>query len=100
EGVLIKLGAGQVTLASTVAAGLEAIAEARPDFAILDLNLGAETSLPVAETLKAEKIAFVFGPGLGDQADLPAERAGTPIISKPYSERALRDALAKVGQPG
>lgn len=100
EGVLIKLGAGKVTLASTVAAGLEAIAEARPDFAILDLNLGAETSLPVAETLKAQKIPFVFGTGFGDQADLPAELAGTPIISKPYSERALRDALAKVGQPG
>lgn len=95
EGVLMKLGARKVTIASTVAAALEVIAAEPPDFAMLDLNLGDETSLPVAETLKGRRIAFAFGTGFGDQADLPPALAGTPIISKPYSERALRELVAK-----
>lgn len=96
EGVLMKLGARKVLTASTVAAALETLGAERPDFAILDLNLGEETSLPVAETLRAHDIPFVFGTGFGDQADLPVELSRTPIISKPYSEKALREALAKV----
>tara|TARA_R100000149_G_scaffold64741_1_gene37322 strand:+ start:73 stop:402 length:330 start_codon:yes stop_codon:yes gene_type:complete len=95
EGVLQKLGAGQVSLASTVASALEAIEAARPDFAFLDLNLGEETSLPVADRLKAEGIPFAFGTGFGDQADLPDHLSGVPIISKPYSEAALREALTR-----
>ncbi|MDP1617452.1 HWE histidine kinase domain-containing protein [Phenylobacterium sp.] len=93
EGVLLKLGASQVSMASNVAAALEAIAADRPDFAFLDLNLGEETSLPVAEQLQAEKISFAFGTGFGDQADLPEHLSAVPIISKPYSEKALRDVL-------
>ena len=101
EGVLQKLGVGQVSLASNVAAALEAIAGERPDFAFLDLNLGEETSLPVAERLTAEKIPFAFGTGFGDQADLPDHLSGVTIISKPYSEKALRDVLrAAVAQRG
>ncbi|MBU2137027.1 MAG: response regulator, partial [Alphaproteobacteria bacterium] len=95
EGVLQKLGAGQVSLASTVASALDAIGAARPDFAFLDLNLGEETSLPVADRLKAEGIPFAFGTGFGDQADLPDHLSGVPIISKPYSEKALREALTE-----
>ncbi len=97
EGVLQKLGVGQVSMASNVASALETIAGDRPDFAFLDLNLGEETSLPVAERLKAEKIPFAFGTGFGDQADLPENLAGVTIISKPYSEKALRDALQAPG---
>lgn len=93
EGVLQKLGVGQISMASNVASALEAIAGDRPDFAFLDLNLGEETSLPVAEHLKAEKIPFAFGTGFGDQADLPDHLSDVMIISKPYSEKALRDAL-------
>jgi light-regulated signal transduction histidine kinase (bacteriophytochrome) len=93
EGVLQKLGVGQVSMASNVAAALDAIAGDRPDFAFLDLNLGEETSLPVAERLTAEKIPFAFGTGFGDQAELPDHFSGVAIISKPYSEKALRDTL-------
>lgn len=95
EGVLLKLGAGQVSLASTVTAALEALEAARPDFAFLDLNLGEETSLPVADRLLADGVPFAFGTGFGDQADLPDHLSGVPIISKPYSEKALREALTR-----
>ncbi|MDP1875451.1 HWE histidine kinase domain-containing protein [Phenylobacterium sp.] len=95
EGVLLKLGANQVSLASTVSAALDAIVSDRPDFALLDLNLGDETSLPVADRLKSEGIPFAFGTGFGDQAELPDHLSGVTIISKPYSEKALRETLTR-----
>jgi CheY-like chemotaxis protein len=93
EGVLQKFGIGEISLASTVGAALESLDAGRPDFAFLDLNLGEETSLPVADRLLADGVPFAFGTGFGDQADLPEHLSGVPIISKPYSEKALREAL-------
>lgn len=93
EGVLQKFGIGEVSLASTVGAALESLDAGRPDFAFLDLNLGEETSLPVADRLLADGVPFAFGTGFGDQADLPEHLSSVPIISKPYSEKALREAL-------
>ena len=93
EGALMKLGVRQVLMAASVADALTQLAEARPDFAILDLNLGDETSIPVAERLKAMGVPFIFGTGFGDQANLPEGLAGAQILSKPYSDKALRDAL-------
>lgn len=94
EGVLLKLGVRQVDMASTVSAALTALDEARPDFAMLDLNLGTETSIPVAERLLEMGVPFAFGTGFGDQADLPEALSRVTVISKPYSEKALREALA------
>jgi len=94
EGVLLKLGVGKVDMASTVAAALALLEESQPDFAMLDLNLGAETSIPVAERLVEMGVPFAFGTGFGDQANLPEPLSRVTVISKPYSEKALRDALA------
>ena len=92
--MLLKLGVRQVDMASTVSAALTALDEARPDFAMLDLNLGTETSIPVAERLLEMGVPFAFGTGFGDQADLPEALSRVTVISKPYSEKALREALA------
>jgi ActR/RegA family two-component response regulator len=40
-----------------------------PDFAVLDINLGAGTSLPVAQELSKRNIPFIFATGYGDLLD-------------------------------
>lgn len=98
EDILTKLGATRVVTAASVAQAREELARDRFQVAVLDVNLGTETSLPVAEQLQAAGIPFVFATGYGEQFRLPDALAGTPVLQKPYTAvnmaRALRDLLA------
>lgn len=70
---------------------LAAIADAVPDFAILDLNLGRDlTSEPVAEALQARGCPFVFLTGYG-AASHPVIRRfeDAECLSKPVDIPAL-----------
>lgn len=49
--------------ASTVAMALALLKQARPDAAVLDVNLAGERVTPVAEVLKAMAIPFVLASG-------------------------------------
>jgi DNA-binding response OmpR family regulator len=68
------------------------------DLAILDLNLGKETSWPVAAALQDRGIPFVLATGGNLQA--PSERhAGARTLTKPYTYENVQasiDALAGV----
>ena len=68
EAMLLNLGAREVETASCVADALSSVAAKRPDFAVLDVNLGPETSFPVADRLRELSIPFVFGTGYGEDA--------------------------------
>ena len=72
EETLLKLGVKTVRIASGVADALKAIEERAPDFALLDVNLGAETSSEVAEVLAQRNIKFAFATGYGEQIVFPA----------------------------
>ena len=52
-------------MAGGVKDALRILDSRRPDFALLDVNLGPETSLPVAERLRELQIPFAFATGLG-----------------------------------
>ncbi len=52
EVILLELGARHVETAASVKQALAAIERAKPDFALLDLNLGSENSIPVASKLR------------------------------------------------
>lgn len=66
-----------------------------PAFALLDINLGGEMSWPVARALVLRGIPFVFITGyVGEHAELPADLAGTCLLSKPLAEDDLRRAIA------
>ncbi len=55
--------------------------EARPDGALLDVNLGGQMVFPLAAELEARKVPFAFATGYGALAD---ERfAARPLIHKP-----------------
>ena len=61
------------------------MAEERFQIAVLDVNLGAETSLPIADALRARDIPYVFATGYGEQFQLPEEHRGVAVLQKPYT---------------
>lgn len=95
EDALRDLGAEVVTVAS-VSRAREAIDLGRIDFAVLDFNLGTETSLPIADLLAARGISFLFATGYGDGLDLPERFGDITLIKKPYSGTTLGQAIAPV----
>ncbi len=98
EDMLLRLGAGRVTPAATIRQALEAIERERPSFALLDINLGDQTSMPIAEKLQSLGIPFLFATGYGEQAALPVAFASVPVLQKPYGESAVAAGIA--GLPG
>lgn len=94
EDMLQDLGVEEIETASSVGEALRLIERHPPDFALLDVNLGTETSFPVADALKSRNIPYVFTTGYGESLVLPGEHAGVPIINKPYTQPAVVNALA------
>lgn len=64
-----------------------------PDFALLDINLGKENSIPVALKLKQLGIPFVFATGYGERAPLPPNLTDVRIVQMPYMFEALIAAM-------
>ncbi|MFN3226448.1 MAG: HWE histidine kinase domain-containing protein [Hyphomicrobiales bacterium] len=95
EDALLGLGFDHVTVASTVQAALTILDENPPRVALLDINLGDETSIPIAEALEARSIPFVFASGYGDSADMPAALREKLVLTKPYTAAGLRAVLAQ-----
>ena len=94
EEMLLRLGAEAVEMASSVKEALRIIAARVPDFAVLDVNLGIETSLPVAERLRALNVPFVFATGYGEGFVIPPALGAVPIVKKPFDIDALRSAFS------
>jgi light-regulated signal transduction histidine kinase (bacteriophytochrome) len=93
EDALRDLGA-EVMTAASVGRAREAIAlDAAIDLAVLDFNLGHESSLPVADLLTENGIPFLFATGYGDGLELPARFAQVTLVKKPYSGATLAQAL-------
>jgi light-regulated signal transduction histidine kinase (bacteriophytochrome) len=95
EDALRDLGA-EVTTAASVGRAREAIAIRPVDLAVLDFNLGHETSLPVADLLAERGIPFLFATGYGDGLELPARFEDVALVKKPYSGATLAAALGPV----
>ncbi len=91
EEMLIDLGHTVVGPASTVA-GAIALAD-RCDVAILDVNLGAENSFPIADELVRLNKRFVFSSGY---ENVEQRFAHVPKLMKPFSEDMLATALSKL----
>lgn len=94
QAMLVQLGVPKVEIASRVAEALRRIEQDEPDFVMLDLNLGRESSLPVAEELERRGIRFVFATGYGEDVGMLGPFAGRPVVQKPFSRETLRPFLA------
>ncbi|MGA0617720.1 HWE histidine kinase domain-containing protein [Paracoccus sp. KR1-242] len=95
EADLVGHGMQVTGIASNVSTGIRLIQQDPPDLAVLDLNLGHDSSLPIAEELLALGIPFVFATGYGARVDLPNHMRDAPIVEKPYQ---LADIVAKLHQ--
>jgi light-regulated signal transduction histidine kinase (bacteriophytochrome)/CheY-like chemotaxis protein len=93
ETVLSRYGTQYIDTAATSAEALRIVTRTAPDVAILDINLGIGTSLPVAEELTRRKIPFVFATGYGDSLIIPRSMASVPIVRKPHDEGLLVEAI-------
>jgi CheY-like chemotaxis protein len=100
EEMLQELGAERVETAASVREALRLIQESTPNFALLDLNLGSESSLPVAERLRELNVPVIFATGYGDNHNLPPSLRGIPVIDKPFTLATLRAALASLPGSG
>ena len=94
EDAIRGLGVKTVRTAAGVAEALRQIEERAPDFALLDVNLGAEPSFEIGEVLAKRNIRFAFATGYGEQVAFPAPFADVPRLRKPYAVETLRAALA------
>jgi light-regulated signal transduction histidine kinase (bacteriophytochrome) len=95
EDIMRKFGVGTVRSASSVAQALREISDRPPEFALLDVNLGTETSFEIAKRLTELGVPFVFATGYGEQVAFPPEFSDAPKLRKPYSIDSLRAAVAR-----
>lgn len=93
ESALMRAGIESVRVASSVAQAMQAISTRAPEFALLDINLGRETSFVIAEHLAALGIRFVFTTGYGEDIAFPPKLLGVPRVRKPYTGETLLAAM-------
>lgn len=94
EMMLRDLGAEMVETFTMSEEALAWLADKRPDAAVLDINLGTTSSFTVAEALTAAAVPFIFTTGYGEDASLPDQFAGIPIVAKPYTLETMGEALS------
>jgi two-component sensor histidine kinase len=96
EDILKRLGALHVATAATVEQALEAIDSAMPSLALLDINLGDQTSFAIADRLHELDIPFLFATGYGEQAQLPDDHKARTVVQKPYTLENMVRALPEL----
>ncbi|MAM39196.1 MAG: histidine kinase [Erythrobacter sp.] len=94
EDCLHELGVGEVHVQSTVAGALSFLEKRSPGLAILDYNLGNESSERVAEKLAELGITFWLATGYGEMEDRLEELGASGLLTKPYGKAELAKILA------
>lgn len=94
EDALLSQGLTVIGPAATVAAALDFIAAGDFDGALLDVNLRGEKVDAVADALAALGIPFVFTTGEGAYG-LPASHRDRPMLTKPFRDAEMADAIAR-----
>lgn len=93
EGMLMDFGADSVETASSTEDARRRLKDFTPDAAVLDLNLGPELSVPIAEVLFARGIPFVFATGYGEAQMIPEHMRDILVVRKPYVGEAIAEAV-------
>ncbi len=93
EANLKRTGVENIDLASSVDGALAAIATHLPDFAIVDFNLGTESSEPVAKDLKKRGVRFVLATGYAELADKVDQMGAIGLLRKPYGLAEIEELL-------
>ncbi len=96
EQILLGAGVKEIITTASVAEALHSLRNDQPDVAILDVNLGGETSEALAQDLKRRSIPFMFATGYGDNM-IPAHKfPRTPVVQKPYEAATIIAHLGRL----
>ena len=93
ETMLLAAGAVEVETCATLAEAEARLRDFTPDIAVLDVQLGADTSEPLALRLQAQGVPFAFASGFSE-LDMPAGLQDAPLLRKPYGSSDLVAVLA------
>jgi CheY-like chemotaxis protein len=96
EDVLKALGVTNVKTAATLAAAKALLERRDLDVAFLDLKLGDENSLEIAEVLTSRLVPFTFATEFSDTRELSGAYPTAPVLEKPYKAAALADVLTRL----
>ena len=80
---------------ASVVPGLKLLREAKPDVAMLDYNLGSETSIPIAYKLDEEAVPYVFLSGQVEKVVSANTMKSYEVIAKPFNAEKL---IARINQ--
>lgn len=92
EDMLLDCGVTVVGPAGSVAQALAVLDREDVDGALLDVNLGGETSFPVADALTAKGIRIIFTTGYG-QSGVAGRYPTSRTLQKPFVALDLEAAL-------
>jgi len=95
EAVLYEQGAEIVHTTAQLDAVSSILSKHEIDMAILDINLGSETTINLARNLANCKVPFLFHTGY-DAKTLPEDLRGAPIVVKPSSVEELLGGLVEL----
>jgi CheY-like chemotaxis protein len=93
EEMLNDIGAKEVVTSAWLSDALRVLEASTPDIAVLDFNLGPETSEAIATALAARKIPFIFSTGYREGTGIPDRFSDVVVVRKPTSLQGLTDAL-------
>ncbi len=94
ERMLQAMGYKSIELAASVKEALELINQKTPGLAILDINLGDESSETVADVLQAKSVPFIFATGYSAVKDgFKKKHSKVPVVEKPFSSSVIQAAL-------
>jgi light-regulated signal transduction histidine kinase (bacteriophytochrome)/CheY-like chemotaxis protein len=96
EQILLDEGISEISIASSAADALALLRNFRPDIAILDVNLGLETSFAVADELAALGIPFMFATGYGEDSIVSQKFPSAPVVRKPYESASIIAVLTEL----
>jgi light-regulated signal transduction histidine kinase (bacteriophytochrome) len=95
EELLRSLGAASVETASSVQGATDYLNVHRPQFAMLDVNLGVDTSFSIAARLRDEGIPHIFASGYGDDWMDSHSGGGVYCVAKPYDRDHLEAVISE-----
>ncbi len=96
EDSLRQIGVVVVNVAGSVGSAMAVIEKDAPDMAILDYNLGSETSDAVADALRSRGIPFFLATGYGDMGERMEASGAAGVLKKPYDLDDIASALEQM----
>ncbi|HSG02552.1 MAG TPA: HWE histidine kinase domain-containing protein [Marinobacterium sp.] len=96
ESALLSMGFDTVELCTSVATANIALEKGPISFAVLDINLGAETSEPIAKKLVESGVPFIFATGYNEGLGSLKQSFDVEVLKKPFTSDDLIECVKAV----